>query len=776
MSATTQATNAFDQIQVGKLVYLNNYYDYISQQGTIQWNVPCGQNLAFGCWEDPDFIENGETCKLCYNVPATYDTFEQGDPLRRVRAFPAILLGSLNGRDSSWGVTDKTGCSQTGVLAQSGRCGNSKVYDMRDVASGTNLPSKVPDINNASICFDYNPNCEGVDTGVDNLFLDSYLHYIGNANDWPTGYDPSWGDLNKINGNKTSVWNINVWFCNDVHPNGPATTNWTGGSVMLNSFTLPSGQQISVNCKHERAGNTYNGSCSGGFFYIGIILNPPVCNGVKCLNYKEILDYVSSQTFKDHVLNSVQCKQIWDDLGNPPFVVDEPTNYVLDGLMLGNEVWHSPDNQITCNCFDEVSFVVNSSPYGKFSAKTNDACPDCNSIDIKIENQTIAPNNQYNIDCGESVLVSVAITPPNDVDPLNLWIDGVSDLGEFLYQGFSQLANGKNEYTWRYTANSSGCNGLDQIILNWSPTGAQANCNSCNLFQFNVADCENCDNGGSDVCFSLFKTIQVGQTCVVMPTNLSINATSIDSVLNETSPNVVNITSINQDLTLIGTQAGNTTILVSLDNGINCEINVQVENTTNNQNCIDCNDYTISILNSTIDKGSVYNASCGEFIEIQLNFPNSGSTPLELFLVEDNNIGELNYQTNSINGNDQIWVWSFEAGSSGCESLTNLSLHWSDQGPQAGCPICDLFTVAVEDCPDCITGGGGDCSKTELSFDQNGNLVIFNPNQVPVTVSEINNGTSANNIAGLPATLAANESQTFTYSEIEKICIETQCI
>ncbi len=608
MAANTQANNGYSQIQVGALTYLNNYYDYVSQGGTIEWSVPCGTNLAWGCWDAPETTSSTDVCELCYNVPTTFDAsgWEQGDPYRRVRAFPTILLGSLNGRDSSWGVGAKTGCFYTGELAQTGRCNglnsdgsddlSHTVYDMRDVNAATSLPVKYSDLNSSIICFDYEENCNGTVDAVDNLFLDSYFHYIGDSALWPDGYQTSWGELNKINGNKTSAWNLNVWFCRDIHPNSTATTAWTGGGVMLSSFTLPSGQNVSINCKHERGGHTFDEGCGGGFFYIGVILNPQEC-GAYCLDYQELADYVGSQLFKDHVLNNPACLQIWNDLGNPPFIVDEPQNYVLDGLALGNEIWFSETNQLTCNCFKDVSFFVNGSVYGKTSQKVTTDCLACSSITTTVNGAT---STNHQINCGETKNIIVELPPePNNL-PYSLYLEGLSSYGTVNYQSVTTLANGNLAYTFAYTANSTGCNGIDPIVLKWSPTGDQAGCTSCNLFNMEVGECADCGLVNQCVPYSI--DLEVGQSVTVTPSMISNNPAAGTIISNVTAESNWTFTSEayqNPNIVITAETIGQNVLAVELSDGLICNVTVNIVETTTGGGG-DCLPVTMEVVNGKI--------------------------------------------------------------------------------------------------------------------------------------------------------------------------------
>jgi hypothetical protein len=364
MLAKTQSDNKYSQIQVDKFIYINNYYDYLGDEGSVLWEVDATSQTAWGCFSHERNTQSPQQARLSYNIPTT-----GGDEYRRVRAYPAMALGSLNGRDSSFGVEAKTGCGQTPVLAELGRC-DSAIYDLRQTQIHTSLPLPYLDINHIGIKFKHTLESSASEKAVDNIFLDSVFHYIGDSSTWPDNFNENWGDINKINGNKTSAWNLNVWFQHDQHPDGNSTRLWSGGSVFLDNLVLPSGTSVSINCKHERQPTKYNENCNGGFFYIGVFVEDYVDEKDYNLIYSELVHYIGSQEFKNVVLGDVHCSKLWNDLGRPPFIVDEPHNFILDGIALGKEVWFSPNQTYTASLFQNVSFNINGTIYDYYGQST----------------------------------------------------------------------------------------------------------------------------------------------------------------------------------------------------------------------------------------------------------------------------------------------------------------------------------------------------------------------------------------------------------------------
>jgi hypothetical protein len=415
----------FGQIQVGDIVYAVNAWgvnvqDTISPDfGNISWSVPCGAAAGTNCWEVPtlDQYPADVACQMCWTLTENVgNTFY-------VRAYPMMIFGSMGGRDTTWGAP-KQGCDaprQTGTLANSGRCNNSAVYDMRDPNAAIGLPVRVDQIATLSFCFDADPQCSGDPNNVENVFIDTYWHLINSAALWPTGYNPAWGELNRINENATEMWNLNFKLCLPEGLNADAATG--GPNLLLADPTTYPGGCITIDgrswevhvklegrpCSRSTVDQTIAGHgwapnaapanatlnpCRNCFYYISFVpcgadgngTNRGICGGSStCINYAAFADFVKSQAFKDLVVNPSQAmprdlydnqgnliesaahfpRWIWEQVGEPPFPVDAPAAYALDGIALGNELWFSNAGQQSCACWSGVKFFTDRGEFGK---------------------------------------------------------------------------------------------------------------------------------------------------------------------------------------------------------------------------------------------------------------------------------------------------------------------------------------------------------------------------------------------------------------------------
>ena len=414
----TSGNNGFPVVQVGDILYGVNFWGVdlsVNPNSSGSWTVPCGAQISGNCYELPveGSAEDTNNCEMCYTIQTPVMFNQNGVPTpagpandtSRVNAYPYMQVGSAGGRDNTWGVA----CGQTGVLAAQGRCGGSAVYDMRDPNAAVGLPERVSNIGNIEMCFGIDKNCSGDPANVENVFIDTYLHRIDKPDLWPTGYQNIWGDLNKINENATETWNINFKYCLPefaVNATGTGITNDPGaqatGGVRINTTPIViDGKDWAVYFKWEQLGQNnprnpvtglqQNGKCTNSFFYISFIpwnvattlgQQNQSCPDLDCCAYSAFLSFVGSQEFKDRVLGQngfapvAANKQgsgqqanwplwVYQNVGSPPFVVDNPSIYVLDGLQIGNELWFSPNGQQSCVCWSNVQFTTDAGVFGK---------------------------------------------------------------------------------------------------------------------------------------------------------------------------------------------------------------------------------------------------------------------------------------------------------------------------------------------------------------------------------------------------------------------------
>lgn len=412
----TEGNNSFDTAQVGDLFYATNFWNIDLSKNPLakgEWTVPAGERISGDCYASPIAGSADDTSqyKFCYTIPPQVDhgTFSDGRPnidpptgeRSHVHAYPFILLGSLGGRRETWGTI----CNTTTKLAESGRCGNSAVYDMRIPNNNIRLPVRADNLNTLKICFDVNKNCTGDAQNIENVFIDSYLHRIDKPDLWPDGYQASWGDLNKINENATETWNLNFKLC---LPEGFTATQATGGALINSTAPITvDGRQWGVFVKWETAGGDggaanrnvasglpASGKCSNSFYYVSFVpwsatigTDTGFCNVTNlCINYDRFVDFVSSQEFKDRILGingqapvsargrANYPKWIWDQVGQPPFLVEGRQAYVLDGIGLGNELWFSPNSAESCICWANVYFEIDGQVFGRPGTPTRPNC------------------------------------------------------------------------------------------------------------------------------------------------------------------------------------------------------------------------------------------------------------------------------------------------------------------------------------------------------------------------------------------------------------------
>jgi hypothetical protein len=413
----TSGNNSFPAAQVGDIYYGPNLFgvNLNNEDGYAGWTVPCGPQISNGCYEKPveGTAEDTGQCTACWRIP------DNGLGTNGVRGYMFQLFGSLGGRKETHGVP----CGSTGTLAPNGRLSgcnfqngavvgsqeNEPVFDMRTPNAAIGLPERVDRIGNLSFCFSVNKECSGATSNIENVFIDTYLHRIYQPALYPVGHTGSdgvagnWGDLNKINENATETWNINFKLCLPEFSSGADPGAQATGGVRINTTPISiDGRQWGAYIKWEnfsgngpdavRNVNTGRAAhkCLNSFLYISFVpwsaatgQDRGICNADNvCINYDQFLGWVGSQEFKDRVLGQNGQPQVpanrqgsgqqahwprwvWDQVGQPRFVVDSPESYVLDGIGIGNEVWFSPTNQEACVCWEGVQFTTDRGTFGK---------------------------------------------------------------------------------------------------------------------------------------------------------------------------------------------------------------------------------------------------------------------------------------------------------------------------------------------------------------------------------------------------------------------------
>jgi hypothetical protein len=551
-----QLTNGFAAAQVGDILYGTNAWniDNTLNDYLIQWTIPCGANLGGNCYDLPvegSADDTGE-CTLCWRIQDPVDHGNGNvDPVGstfHVHAYPFMYFGSLGGRFETWGVQ----CGDTPQLAASGRCGNSPVFDMRAPNAAIGLPERADKLlatNRLRIKFDFKKNCTGADGNIDNGFIDTYLHRIDKSELWPDGFLAGWGDLNKINENATEAWNLNFKFCLPETLNASQAT----GGILINTdgpITL-GGRQWGVYVKPEGNGardpNTglpFAGKCAGPFFYVSFVpwsasqgIDRGICDEDNiCIEYWEHLQFLASQEFKDRILgqngfpilpdnrngSGPQAhwpRWVWEHEGEPPFLVDAPGSFVLDGIGLGSELWQSPTNEVSCQCWNNVSFTSDRGVFGKTSSEfipPDDAMSFTCTAVVSQDTECLPVDVADGDSCGLEVCVIDDCGLPVDVLNFDFDLDVAacnkcpcylgpplvfssnSALQTFVIDQFADFSEVTNaEITAIDLFDISGQVGFDDAgVITVQPTGESPQCG----FLLVTIRYDNCDLSGKVVC------------------------------------------------------------------------------------------------------------------------------------------------------------------------------------------------------------------------------------------------------------------------------------
>lgn len=383
---TPSDVDPFSKFQLDDAIYTNNVYDGRQLDATNNWKLIFYNGVQdFVRWEVPALIgNNADPCArpqwvdpvtLSYRLTSRKDSPTERDTF--VRAYPAMVIGTMGGRFESWGVE----CGQTETILPSAmRHGGSPVYQMETVADATGLPVLAGDLDydiRVSVKADLEDGSAA--NGIANVFMDSYWHNVSDAALLP-GEDA--GLVNTINGissDYTEVWNLNIWF--DYPRFKGSASQWTGGRK-IGSVTLNEGGLFDVYFKIEGSRDGHRPKCRLGgsencFLYIGLVSadSDAARNGVT-VNYTEIGRWMRSPEFRDLFLDgafetetpSARAYEAWrmidgeqndnnpDPARRGPRFPDE--NHVIGGIHLGAELWYNPDAQPASLVFESLGVSV----------------------------------------------------------------------------------------------------------------------------------------------------------------------------------------------------------------------------------------------------------------------------------------------------------------------------------------------------------------------------------------------------------------------------------
>lgn len=383
---TPSDVDPFSKFQLDDAIYTNNVYDGRQLDATNNWKLIFYNGVQdFVRWEVPALIgNNADPCvrpqwvdpvTLSYRLTSRKDSPTERDTF--VRAYPAMVIGTMGGRFESWGVE----CGQTqSILPSAMRHGGSPVYQMETVADATGLPVLAGDLDydiRVSVKADLEEGSAG--NGIANVFMDSYWHNVSDAALLPGEDNSLVNTINGISSDYTEVWNLNIWF--DYPRFKGSASQWTGGRK-IGSVTLNEGGLFDVYFKIEGSRDGHRPKCRLGgsencFLYIGLVATDPDAarNGVT-VNYTEIGQWMRSPDFRDLFLDgafetetpSARAYEAWRMIdgeqndNNPDPAKRGPRfpdkNHVIGGIHLGAELWYNPDAQPASLVFEALGVSV----------------------------------------------------------------------------------------------------------------------------------------------------------------------------------------------------------------------------------------------------------------------------------------------------------------------------------------------------------------------------------------------------------------------------------
>ena len=383
---TPSGVTPFSKFQLDDALYTNNVYDgrqldadnnwqlifYSGTQDYVRWEVPSVTgNNANPC----DRPQSADPVRLEYRLTSRKDSPTERDTF--VRAYPAMVVGTMGGRFESWGV--ECGKLET-ILPGAERHGGSPVYQMETVADATGLPVLAGELDydiRVSVKADLNNGSAA--NGIANVFMDSYWHNVSDVSILPGEESSLINTVNGISSDFTEVWNLNIWF--DYPRFRGNASQWTGGRK-IGSVNLAEGGLFDVYFKIEGSRDGHRPRCRLGtnencFLYIGLVTTDVNASrdGIT-VNYTEIAEWMRSAAFRDLFLNgafetetpAARAYEAWrlidgeDNDNNPdparrgPRFPDE--NHVIGGIHLGSELWYNPDAEPAVIIFDGLGVSV----------------------------------------------------------------------------------------------------------------------------------------------------------------------------------------------------------------------------------------------------------------------------------------------------------------------------------------------------------------------------------------------------------------------------------
>ena len=368
----------------------------------VEWNVRHnGSATTAASNTGPCNASRLETASLNYLI-----TDHIGDTARGVRAFPAMVLGSMFGRSSvTYGSATHpvANCWNAATLPGVQRDAGGGNLDLGQAAAATGFPIEANRLNSPTVVsVQADLDSANASKGRANVFLDTYWHDIGDpskaANSSLTG-------INRINDNKTKVWNLNVWF--GTPGERAEAGSWTGGvkvselklkdannaDLLFDVYVKVEGDADSNRLPTCRIGTGNGRLC---FIYVALVVQDyeKVKSGIE-LDYTKVADWMKSwkferifdqPTFDDPNLTDIYgnnssarpdlnanrqiANAIWgridggsDEIG-PAF--PGQGQYAIGGLHLGSELWFNPNSTEATIDFGALGFKTEKGTFGLY--------------------------------------------------------------------------------------------------------------------------------------------------------------------------------------------------------------------------------------------------------------------------------------------------------------------------------------------------------------------------------------------------------------------------
>lgn len=411
-ASTARPNRPFSKFQLDDSLYVSNVYDRnaraivgVDEEGkpvldpdqlyysdgepdTVQWSVPATDVIAGNLCDIP---HGNDSIRLSYRLTYKNRTADRFD---FVRAFPAMVVGTMGGRFDSWGVR----CNDPVIIdTDYQRDGGSPVYDMNTVQEATGFPVFVRDLPNPiKVSVKANVNDGTATNGYANIFLDSYWHDVSTISKVPGGNRQWVNTINGINADYTEVWNLNIWF-DWTETENRTTSQWTGG-IPIGTAQITDNPQFDVYIKSEGPRSDYIPDCTLGngsncFLYIALVVRDRtlVRSGVT-INYTEIAQWMQSEAFRNLFLDGIDLQGTGEKAGiayemwrtiDGPFNDTHPDparrgpafpngDHLLGGVHLGSELWFNPQGQKAEIIFDTLGVAINGQGYfGKYDEYPN---------------------------------------------------------------------------------------------------------------------------------------------------------------------------------------------------------------------------------------------------------------------------------------------------------------------------------------------------------------------------------------------------------------------